>query len=137
VTELGQREAETGSSSTVDLTIPADPSMVSVLRTVTATLASRRDFTIEEIDDLRIAVDEACALVLPHVAADARLAASFSGTGESIVIEVKVRPVIDSQGIDQSGFAWLVLSALADEVSTRHSDDELSVSLTKTRSPRA
>ena len=44
-------------AETVHVTIPADPSYVSVLRTVTASLAARRDFTIEEIDDLRIAVD--------------------------------------------------------------------------------
>ena len=29
-------------------------------------MAARRDFTLEEIDDLRLAVDEASALLLPH-----------------------------------------------------------------------
>jgi serine/threonine-protein kinase RsbW len=137
VTELGQLETDVSNANTVDLTIPADPAMVSVLRTVTATLASRRDFTIEEIDDLRIAVDEACALLLPHAAEGARLSASFKGSAESITIDVRIRPLDDSLGIDQSGFAWLVLSALADKVGTENSNGALSVTLTKTRSPRA
>ena len=53
--------------------MPADPAYISVLRTVTASLAARRDFTIDEIDDLRIAVDEASALLLPHATAGAAL----------------------------------------------------------------
>ena len=36
-----------------------------MLRTATAGLAARLDFTLDEIEDLRIAVDEACALLLP------------------------------------------------------------------------
>ena len=35
-----------------------------VLRTATAGLAARLQFTLDEIEDLRIAVDEACAILL-------------------------------------------------------------------------
>ena len=41
--------------------MPADGAYLSVLRTATAGLAARLDFTLDEIEDLRIAVDEACA----------------------------------------------------------------------------
>ena len=37
-----------------------------MLRTATAGLAARLDFTLDDIEDLRIAVDEACAMVLPR-----------------------------------------------------------------------
>ena len=49
----------------VELRLPADGAYLSVLRTATAGLAARLDFTLDEIEDLRIAVDEACALLLP------------------------------------------------------------------------
>lgn len=137
MTSLGQLPTDVDNDGRVELTIPADPAMVSVLRTVTATLAARRDFTIEEIDDLRIAVDEACALVLPHGVDGARLSASFLGSPQSIVIAVWIKPTDDSRGIDQTGFAWLVLSALADSVSTHSDGHELMVTLSKTRSPRS
>jgi serine/threonine-protein kinase RsbW len=136
VTEVGYTGLNVDSDGAVDLTIPADPAMVSVLRSVTATLAARRDFTIEEIDDLRIAVDEACALLLPHRADGARLEARFHGSADTVVIEVRIKPTSDSKGIDQSGFAWLVLSSLADEVTSDVSDNNLRVTLTKTRALR-
>ncbi len=46
------------------LTVPADGSYLAVLRTATAGLAARLQFTLDEIEDLRIAVDEACAMLL-------------------------------------------------------------------------
>ena len=52
-------------SDVVELRLPADGAYLSVLRTATAGLAARLDFTLDEIEDLRIAVDEACALLLP------------------------------------------------------------------------
>jgi len=50
----------------VELRLPADSAYVSVLRTTTAGLAARLDFTIDDIEDLRIAVGEASAVVLPE-----------------------------------------------------------------------
>ena len=44
--------------------MPADGAYLSVLRTATAGLAARLDFTLDDIEDLRIAVDEACAMLL-------------------------------------------------------------------------
>ncbi len=55
-----------GRRADVELRLPADSAYVSVLRTTTAGLAARLDFTIDDIEDLRIAVGEACALVLPE-----------------------------------------------------------------------
>ena len=50
----------------VRLTIPANGAYVAVPRAVVGNLAAHDDFTLDAIDDLRIAVDEACALLLPH-----------------------------------------------------------------------
>ena len=50
----------------VELRVPADGAYVSVLRTTAAGLAARLDFTIDDIEDLRIAVGEANAMVLEH-----------------------------------------------------------------------
>src|ERR1022692_2640669 len=44
----------------VTVSMPAEGAYLSVLRTATAGLAARLDFTLDEIEDLRIAVDEAC-----------------------------------------------------------------------------
>lgn len=123
--------------NTVELTVPADSAYVSVLRTVTASLAARIDFTLEEIDDLRIAVDEASALLLPRVVEGSRLAASFTGDQDTLSITVALSPATeDDADIDQTSFAWMVLAALADEVSTSPSVSGIAVRLSKTRGAR-
>src|SRR5687768_17559331 len=49
----------------VELRLPVDSAYVSVLRATTVSLAARLDFTIDDIEDLRMAVGEASAIVLP------------------------------------------------------------------------
>jgi len=123
-------------SESVELTVPADPAYVSVLRTVTASLAARRDFTIDEIDDLRIAVDEASALLLPHAGPATSLRAGFGGLGPTLSIEVSV-PAADGAAPDESSFAWMVLAAVADSVVSGSESGRLSLTVTKTRGARS
>ena len=66
-----------GERDVVRLRLPAIGAYLSVLRTATAGLAARLDFTLEEIEDLRIAVDEACALLLPATVPGAELDCTF------------------------------------------------------------
>ncbi len=120
----------------VELSVPARPAFVSVLRTVTATLAARRDFTIDEIDDLRLAVDEAGALLLPHASPGTTLTATFSGETNtlraSLAVEVGDEPI----EWDDNGFGWTVLTALTDRFTTELTDRRLSVTLSKSRRDR-
>jgi serine/threonine-protein kinase RsbW len=120
--------------ATVTLALPADAAYVSVLRTVTASLAARRDFTLEEIDDLRIAVDEASALLLPQAGGESRLEAVFDGDHDRLTVRVSVNwPDRDHAQIDETSFAWMVLAALTDQVSTSVTAELVSVTLTKAR----
>ncbi len=52
------------SDETVRITVPARAEYLHVVRTVVGNVAARRDLTIDAIEDLRIAVDEACAQLL-------------------------------------------------------------------------
>ena len=61
----------------VEVRIPADVVYVSTLRLTAASLAARCDLTIDDIEDLRLAVDEACALLLPHAKPKTPLEARF------------------------------------------------------------
>ncbi|PZS30591.1 MAG: anti-sigma factor [Pseudonocardiales bacterium] len=107
--------AEHGTRDLVVLHLPASSAYLSVLRTATAGLAARLDFTLDEIEDLRIAVDEACAMLLADAAPGADLSCQFELEPTLIRVAVTVRskrgrvPARDT-------FAWTVLSALAGEV---------------------
>jgi len=103
----------------VELVLPADPAYLGVVRTACAGLGARLDLTLDEIEDLRIAVDEACTLVLPtgRHAPDAtvRLRATFSISPGALAVRVQgpnaALPV-------ETSYAWAVLEALAGDVSS-------------------
>lgn len=116
----------------VQLRFPADSAYVPMLRTVTAGVAARSQLTVDEIEDLRIAVDEACALLLPHARPAAALTATFTlEIGRiAFVAAVAAAPGADP---DRGGFAWTVLRALADDVTVSKDDGKLSIGLTKQR----
>ena len=115
----------------VVLRLPAVGAYLSVLRTATASLASRLDFTIDDIEDLRIAVDEACAMLLTQALPGADLECSFELTADAIRIDVSVL-TLDGQEPSRDTFAWTVLTALAGEVdSSVDADDRVTLSLHK------
>jgi len=106
----------------VEIRLPADSAYLSVLRTATAGLAARLDFTLDEIEDLRIAVDEACAMLLPHAVETAQLTCRFELTPETLEVTVTL-PTTRGQLPERDTFSWTVLSALAGEVDTGMDDD--------------
>lgn len=106
----------TAVADTVDLRVPADPAYLAVIRTATAGLAARLDLTLDEIEDMRIAVDEACALLLSHQAHHGEeLRACF--TIYTNALEVTVSGPARTLP-ERSSFAWSVLEALVGQVET-------------------
>jgi serine/threonine-protein kinase RsbW len=100
----------------VELRVPADPAYLAVVRTAAAGLAARLDLTLDEIEDLRIAVDEACALLLDHrTHRDQSLVATF--TMQPSTLDVLVRGPATLLP-ERSSFAWAVLEALVGGVET-------------------
>ncbi len=71
----------------VEVRIPADVGYVSTLRLTAASLAARCDLTIDDIEDLRLAVDEACALLLPHATPGSSLDARFELAAGRLAVE--------------------------------------------------
>jgi serine/threonine-protein kinase RsbW len=118
----------------VTLTLPAVGAYLSVLRTATAGLAARLDFTLDEIEDLRIAVDEACAMLLPAAVPGADLRVAFELAADTLTVEVAVF-TLDGKEPLRDTFAWTVLSALAGAVdSTVDADNRVTIHLQKRRS---
>ena len=115
VTSLVGLDTET--ADVVELEVPASAAYIAVVRTAAAGLAARVDLTLDRIEDLRIAVDEACALLVQ--AADrgpttvTTLRCVFALEEPSLTVEVS-GPRTDLP--DREAFAWSVLSALVDGV---------------------
>ena len=98
------------------ITVPARAEFLHVVRTVVGSVAARHNLTIDAIEDLRIAVDEACAQLLvargSSVVVELTAAAGGIQATCSTDAEVEVWP---PDGIEHS-LAAQVLQGLADEV---------------------
>jgi serine/threonine-protein kinase RsbW len=117
----------------VTVRIPASGAYLSVLRTATAGLAARLDFTLDEIEDLRIAVDEACAMLLVSAVAGTDLTCEFELDGAGMRVSVGV---LTRDGVlpRRDTFAWTVLTSLAGGVDARtDADNRVTIDLHKQR----
>jgi serine/threonine-protein kinase RsbW len=123
---------ESTAADVVSVTVPADVAYVSTLRLAAASLAARCDLTVDDIEDLRLAVDEACSLLLPHAAPSSVISAHFELTSGQLLVEASVATAEVAEP-DREGFAWTVLGALTNSVHVPDQDGRLTIVLTKTR----
>ncbi|MCY7395543.1 MAG: hypothetical protein LH468_05195, partial [Nocardioides sp.] len=112
----------------VELRVPADSAYVSVLRTTSAGLAARLDFTLDDIEDLRMSVGEACALVLPRADAGADLTCEFFMRPGELTVHVAV-PSEAPVAVDEDSFGWQVLTTLASGVEARATPGRFSLAM--------
>ena len=105
--------------NTIDLAVPANPEYVGLIRSAAAHIAAHAELTLDAIDDLRLAVDEAFAVLIAHKPESGAVAIKFTIHSEQLNIEL-TGPAGSPQP-DKSSFAWTVLSALVHEVSTQTS----------------
>ena len=119
--------SSTGRPAEVHLSIPADSAYIAVPRSVVGNLAARNDFTVDAIDDLRIAVDEACALLLPQ-AADGVLELVFAIDPPQLTIRTSA-VVPNGWKPDTTSFGWTVLTALVESVAAETVDGRLTITV--------
>ena len=125
--------SDAGPQDQVTVRMPADGAYLSVLRTATAGLAARLDFTLDDIEDLRIAVDEACAMLLGQAIPGSSLECSFGLEHDAMTISVSV-PCLNPRTPSADTFAWTVLAALAGGVEAQAGPgDRLAIVMRKTR----
>ncbi len=134
LSDSADESAALAGADSVEVRVPADVAYIATLRLTAASLAARCDLTIDDIEDLRLAVDEACALLLPHAAPGTRLEATFVVRPGELSVTASVTSVDGVEATpDRGGFAWSVLSALASEVDVSGADDRLAITVTKRR----
>lgn len=98
----------------VRLRVSAGSVYLSTVRAVAADLAMQQDLTLDEVDDLRLAVDEACSMLVPIAVPGGDLDCVFFLSGN----EIRVRCSVPSRAGHHppvGGFSWQVLTALADD----------------------
>ncbi|HEV8565211.1 MAG TPA: hypothetical protein VGR41_09865 [Actinomycetota bacterium] len=112
--------------------VPARSEYVPVLRGMVASVGSRLDVPYEQIDELRMAVDEACALLL-RLSPGETLWLRLQPSNVSVTAEVgSDAPVSDwpPPAIEES-WPWRVIDGLSDEARFNVSDSGPSIVIVK------
>ncbi|HEX2575394.1 MAG TPA: hypothetical protein VHK88_03535, partial [Aquihabitans sp.] len=76
--------------SHAELRIPSDPRLLRVARVTAAALAAELPFTVQDIEDLRVAVDELAAAVIDGCGPDGVLDLSFAVDGDRLQVTGRV-----------------------------------------------
>jgi serine/threonine-protein kinase RsbW len=103
----------------VGLTLPSGADLLVLARLTAATVASRAGFDVEEVEDLRLAVDELCvALIRPGT--DGRLTLEFIRDADLIEVRcsyevLETAPSAEADDDLIEGLSDRILDALVDE----------------------
>jgi serine/threonine-protein kinase RsbW len=119
------------SDDIVAVTVPADGLWLGVLRTATAGLAARLRLSPNHIEDLRIAVDEACAMLLNITSRRDELHCRFEFGADQLTIAISTTALTDAQLPSTSSFEWQVLSGLATRAEFEHLDGLATIRLVR------
>lgn len=111
-----QSALHVGAALSFELRSAASTVVIPTVRTVAADLAARADFDLDSIDDLRMAVDDLCAMLVRIAAADALLRCTFTVSTERIEVAAEVEVEDPTEPLSTRTFGWRVLECLTDEV---------------------
>jgi serine/threonine-protein kinase RsbW len=104
----------------LELRVPTTATQLPAVRAMAGDLAIRMDYDLDAVEDLRLAVDEACATLAQITAGDALLTVIFETTRAGLHIEAWV-PTAEGTEVPRDGFGWAVLATLVDAVDARGS----------------
>ena len=99
----------------VTLAFTADARNAALARTVAAAMAARADLTIDQLEDVRLAVDEAVSLALVDAPPGGVITCAFGVEGTRLDVSVSA-PNPSGREPDRDTFSWTVLTALVDSV---------------------
>lgn len=120
----------------ISVQIPASPAYLQVVRLVAAGLASRLGFTIDEIEDLKIGVDELSAYMTGAQGREGELSITFAIEGDCIEIHgagsfspgQKIRTELTE-------FSKMILTTVVDGATLTQKDGQPGFALSKRKLP--
>ena len=116
----------------VTVTVPATAGHLAILRTTVGGFAARDQFTLDQVDDLRMAVEEAAVQLLRHIRSD-RIQMEIETTDFGVEVRLSGDVTDDAPVIDESSFSWTILRALADDLRIDSEGAKASIVLSKKR----
>jgi len=112
----------------VTLTFDADTRNVGLARTVAAAMCARTDLPIDQLEDVRLAVDEAVSQLIVDAPPDSTVTCIFRPEDHGLDISLS-SPSMSGNPPATDTFAWTVLIALVDDVTAQVADGVLTLVL--------
>lgn len=128
-------------SDNINLTISSTKEDIaeymSVIRLTTSAVASKIGFDVEEIDDIKVSIGEACSNIIKHgldegkgsfnicyTIYDEKLTISVKDSGDGFDTSKIKEPKIESniESLDDSGLGIFIIKSLMDEVEIKSSE---------------
>ncbi|TCO52388.1 ATP-binding protein [Actinocrispum wychmicini] len=103
----------------IELRVPADVRCLPFIRSLAATIATRADFTTDFVEDFRLAVDEAGAMLAASAWPGSELRCRFRVGTDSITLQATALSTVDLLPDPSALFGWRVLTTLTDTAKTR------------------
>ena len=132
-------------AETVQLLIPCRPEYVGVARLAVLGIASRMPISYDEVEDVRLAVGEACSHAVER-AGDSRATIRINSVIDARALTIEIvddvrdsdaampteeAQLLEEAGVDQQGLGALLMEILVDEVKIETSPAGTRVLLTK------
>ena len=122
-----------GNGDVVRLTMPATPQLLRVARLTAAGLAGRLGFSFDEIEDVKIAVDELCFALVGSKGRDGQLTVTYRLHDGALAIEGEGAFKAASSDPAPSDLSAQILAAVVDEHELSRDGDTMRFTLLKRR----
>ncbi len=109
--------ASAARTRTIGIRVSADFEELAMLRAVAETIALLADFGIDEVTDIRLALEEVATTLIRDAVPGSELDCEIGYDDTSMTIRVASIAASDL-GPDQNGMSWHIVSTLTDSVST-------------------
>lgn len=106
-------------ATSVRIQIDADLGQIVMLRAVAETVALVAGFTVDEVADMRVALDEAATCLALGAVPDSQLTCEVNADGFRIRLAVDA-VCGDSDPLDTAGFGWHVMGSITDHLTADH-----------------
>ncbi len=120
---------------TIRITASPLPFYAQAIRVAVFLMASRLDFDLEQVEDLRIAVDEAWNHAVSHSPPDREIEVEIRNGPEGMRITVSsaVAEGCEEPRDISGSFSRLILNAVSDEMRIEHADGACRITLSKSK----
>jgi serine/threonine-protein kinase RsbW len=129
---VAERRGTRQAAETVEVTIPPKPEFLSVARLTIAAVAARQLFTYDEIEDLKIAVSEACTALILAGTAGHPLTLRFAMEADALEVRIvtagpgvslEAARLRTAKPLDETRLGIFLMQCLVDEVEVRRGEE--------------